>query len=128
MSERQMIQTSNAPQAIGPYVQAVRAGGFLFVSGQVAIDPANGKLIEGGIEEQTSRVLKNISAILEAAGLSLGNVVKTTVYLADLDDFQRMNQTYSQFFENSRPARATVQVARLPLGAKVEIDAIAVEG
>jgi 2-iminobutanoate/2-iminopropanoate deaminase len=121
------IETTNAPRAIGPYVQAVRANGFIFVSGQIALDPETGKVVEGDIEAQTDRVLKNIAAILEAAGSGLENVVKTTVYLADLGDFQQMNQVYGQYFVDWKPARATVEVSRLPLGVKVEIDAIALD-
>jgi 2-iminobutanoate/2-iminopropanoate deaminase len=119
------IQTTQAPRAIGPYVQAVRAGGFLFLSGQLAIDPPTGKLIGGDIRVQTERVLKNVTAILQAAGSSLSKVVKTTVYLADMDDFQHMNEVYTGFFSEWKPARTTVQVCRLPLGAKLEIDAVA---
>ena len=122
------IRTSAAPAAIGPYSQAIVAGGWLFASGQIAIDPGSGKLVKGDITAQTERVMRNLSAILEAAGSSLDQVVKTTVYLADLDDFGAMNEVYARFMGNHRPARATVQVARLPGNAGVEIDAIAVHG
>lgn len=119
------IHTQHAPSAIGPYVQAVRAGAFLFISGQVPIDPTTGRLIEGDIQAQTERVLSNLAAILQAANLSLEHVVKTTVYLTDLDEFAQMNEVYARYFSTWRPARATVQVSRLPLGAKVEIEAVA---
>ncbi len=122
---KQNIQTPNAPAAIGPYVQAVSTGGFLFLSGQIALDPQTGELISGEIEAQTRRVLENLRAVLEAAGSSLERVVKTTVYLADLSDFSRMNEVYGRFFEQSKPARSTVQAARLPRDARIEIDAIA---
>jgi 2-iminobutanoate/2-iminopropanoate deaminase len=122
------IHTQHAPNAIGPYVQAVRAGQFLFLSGQVAIDPATGQLIDGDIQAQTERVLNNLSAILQAANLSLERVVKTTVYMADLNEFTQMNEVYGRYFSTWKPARATVQVSRLPLGAKVEIEAVAMIG
>ncbi|UCD47805.1 MAG: RidA family protein [Deltaproteobacteria bacterium] len=122
---RQTVRTENAPAAIGPYSQAVVSGGFLFCSGQIPLDPATGKMIEGGIEEQTERVLRNLAAVLESGGGSLRSVVKTTVYLADLSDFPAMNEMYGRFFPESPPARATVQVAKLPAGALVEIDAVA---
>jgi len=122
---REPVATEKAPRAIGPYSQAVRAGGFVFCSGQIPIDPATGALVPGGIEEQTRRVLENLAAVLEAGGSSLAQVVKTTVYLADLGDFQRMNAVYAGFFPKAPPARATVQAARLPAGALVEIDAVA---
>ncbi len=122
---RQTVRTENAPAAIGPYSQAVVSGGFLFCSGQIPLDPATGKMIEGGIEEQTERVLRNLAAVLESGGGSLRSVVKTTVYLADLSDFPAMNKMYGRFFPESPPARATVQVAKLPAGALVEIDAVA---
>ena len=125
--KRERIATSNGPSAIGPYSQAVVAGELVFVSGQIPIDPARGALVEGDIAAQTDRVMKNLSAILEAAGSSLDKVVKTTVYLADLNDFTVMNETYGKYFKADPPARATVQVAKLPKGAAVEIDAIAVK-
>ena len=125
---RETVKTGNAPAAIGPYSQAVRSGGFLFCSGQIPLEPATGKIVEGGIEAQTERVLRNLEAVLAAGGASLARVVKTTVYLADLADFPRMNEVYGRFFSNQPPARATVQVAKLTAGALVEIDAIAETG
>ncbi|MBI3951080.1 MAG: RidA family protein [Acidobacteria bacterium] len=122
----EVVETAQAPRAIGPYVQAVRVGDFLFLSGQVGIDPATAQIVEGGIREQTGQVLKNISAVLQAAHSSLGKVLKTTVYLTDLNEFQQMNEVYGRYFSDWKPARATVQVSRLPLGAKVEIEAVAV--
>ena len=119
------VQTENAPQAIGPYSQAVKASGLVFASGQIPIDPATGVVIEGSIAEQTERVLNNIKAVLEAAGSSLERVVKTTVFLADLSDFGEMNEAYGRFFVEVPPARSTVEVSRLPRDARVEIDAIA---
>ena len=123
--EKKPIQTSEAPSAIGPYSQAIRIGDFLYTSGQIALNPKNMEMMNGEIEEETEWVLKNIEAILKAGGLSLDHVIKTTVYLTDLGEFSRMNQVYEKFFENTKPARACVQVAALPKGAKVEIDAIA---
>ncbi len=122
---RKTVQTEKAPAAIGPYSQAVRSGGFLFCSGQIPVDPATGKMVGGGIEVQTERVLKNLSAILESGGASLESVVKTTVYLADLSDFPAMNKVYGTFFRENPPARATIEAAKLPAGALVEIDAVA---
>lgn len=119
------IATPKAPAAIGPYSQGIRANGFLFLSGQVALDPASGKLVDGDIRAQTERVLKNLEAVLAAAGSSLEAVVKTTVFLADFNDFAAMNEVYGGFFPENPPARATVQVARLPRDSKVEIDLIA---
>jgi 2-iminobutanoate/2-iminopropanoate deaminase len=123
---RKAVQTERAPKAIGPYSQAIGAGGLLWVSGQIPIDPATGTLVEGGIEEQTRRVLLNISAILEAGGASLDRVVKVSVYLASLAEFDAMNRVYTTFFPSVPPARATVEVACLPRGARVEIDAVAI--
>ncbi len=123
--ERQAVHSDKAPKAIGPYSQAIRVGNFVFCSGQTPIDPATGKLVEGGIEEQTRRVLQNLSVVLEAAGTSLSRVVKTTVFLMDMNDFQRMNAVYAEFFPSTPPARSTVQVARLPRDASVEIEVIA---
>lgn len=122
---RDVIITSRAPKPIGPYSQAIRAGGFLFVSGQVAIDPDTGQMVEGDIEQQTARVLENLKNILEAAGSSLEAVVKTTVYLKDMGEFSRMNAVYARAFTHEPPARSTVEVARLPRDCKVEIDVIA---
>lgn len=125
--KREKISTSQGPSAIGPYSQAIAAGDLVFVSGQIPIDPATGTLVQGDIAAQTDRVLRNLSAILEAAGASLGRVVKTTVYLTDLGDFEAMNAAYARHFPGGEPpARATVQVSRLPKGVAVEIDAIAV--
>ena len=122
---KEIIATESAPRAIGPYSQAVRAGNLIFASGQIPIDPATGEFVSGEIAEQTEQVLRNISAVFEAAGASLNQVVKTTVFLADMDDFTAMNDVYARFFGEHRPARATVQAARLPRDAKVEIEAIA---
>ncbi len=123
--DRTVISTPNAPQAIGPYVQAIRAGGLVFVSGQLAVEPATGQLIDGDIGAMTRRIFANLNAVLEAAGSSLAKVVKVTVFLADMDDFQAMNQVYAEFFPASPPARSTVQVARLPREARIEVEAIA---
>ena len=125
---RKTVQTEKAPAAIGPYSQAVLTGGFLFCSGQIPIDPATGKMVEGGIEIQTERVLRNLAAVLEEGGTSLQSVVKTTVYLADLSDFTAMNGVYGTFFTENPPARATIEAAKLPAGALVEIDAVASVG
>ena len=122
---KSVIATSHAPAAIGPYSQAVQCGPWIFVSGQIPLDPATGKIVENDIAAQTERVLKNLAAILEAAGAGLAQVVKTTVYLRDLNEFTRMNEVYARFFAERPPARATVEVARLPRDVKVEIDAIA---
>lgn len=124
--ERRIIQTENAPKAIGPYSQAVRTGDMIFCAGQVGFDPATMKLVEGDVAAQTRRALTNLSHVLEAAGSSLSRVMKTTVFLADLNDFQAMNAVYAEFFPEQPPARSTVQVARLPASALVEIEAIAV--
>lgn len=122
------VETKDAPAAIGPYSQAVRAGDHLFLSGQVPIDPATGELVQGDIATQTERVLDNLAAVLAAGGASFAKVVKTTIYLVDLGDFQAVNATYAKRFTSAPPARATVQVAALPKGARVEIDAIAYLG
>ena len=127
-STREPVRTDKAPAAIGPYSQAIRCGGFLFCSGQIPLDPGTGKIVDGGIAAQTDRVLRNLEAVLSAAGLSFAAVVKTTVYLADLGDFPAMNAVYGKFFAADPPARATVQAAKLPAGALVEIDAIASTG
>ncbi len=127
MRKRAVVSTSEAPAAIGPYSQAMAAGGMVFCSGQVALDPATGSLIEGGVEEQTKQVLKNLAAVLKAGGASFETVVKTTIFLADMDDFAKVNAIYAEAFGESRPARATVQVSRLPLDVRVEIDAIALQ-
>ncbi len=125
---REKIQTGAAPQAIGPYSQAISANGFVFASGQIPIDPSTGQFVGGGIAEQTEQVLRNLAAVLEAAGSGLDRVVKTTVFLADMEEFVAMNEVYGRFFNNEPPARATVQAARLPRDARVEIDAIALMG
>ena len=122
---RQAVTTASAPKAIGPYSQAVKAGNLLFVSGQIPIDPATGELLQGDVALQTHRVIQNLSEILKAAGSSLDAVVRTTVYLADMNEFAAMNEVYGSYFNAPAPARATVQVARLPRDAKVEIDVIA---
>jgi 2-iminobutanoate/2-iminopropanoate deaminase len=122
---KQIIQTEDAPQAIGPYSQAVVAGGLVFASGQIPLDPQTGEFVAGGTAEQTEQVLRNLTAVLEAAGSSLAQVVKTTVYLADMGDFAAMNEVYGRYFQHEPPARATVQAARLPRDARVEIDVIA---
>ena len=126
--KREAVKAAGAPAAIGPYSQAVRAGGLLFCSGQIPLDPSTGKIVDGGIEAQADRVLLNLEAVLTAGGATLGSVVKTTVYLVDLGDFSAMNGIYGKFFPEDPPARATVQVAKLPAGARVEIDAIATLG
>lgn len=123
---KEIVATERAPRAIGPYSQAVRSGNFLFASGQIPIDPATGEFVAGGITEQTEQVMRNVSAILEAAGAGLQQVVKTTVFLADMDDFTAMNEVYGRYFGDNPPARATVQAARLPRDARVEIEAIAI--
>jgi len=123
--EREIVATDKAPAAIGPYSQAIRVDSTVFASMQVAIDPVTGKLVEGDIIVQTQQVLTNLKAVLEAAGSSLAHVVKTTVFLANIDDFAAMNQVYAGFFPENAPARSTVQVAKLPLSALVGIDAVA---
>jgi 2-iminobutanoate/2-iminopropanoate deaminase len=122
---REPVKTSNAPAALGPYSQAIKVGEFVYTSGQVAIDPATGEFIGGDIAEQTERVLKNVAAVLEAAGSNLDQVVKTLVFLADMNDFAAMNEVYGKFFTGAPPARSTVQVARLPKDARIEIEAVA---
>jgi 2-iminobutanoate/2-iminopropanoate deaminase len=119
------ISTAGAPNAIGPYSQAISANGFLFTAGQVALDPATGELVTGGIAEQTTRALENLRAVLKAAGSGLDQVVKTTVFLVDMADFSEMNEVYGRVFGAHRPARSTVAVAALPKGARVEIEVIA---
>ena len=125
---KEIIKTESAPHAIGPYSQAVRAGGFVFCSGQIPIDPETGQFVEGGIREQTDRVLRNLIAVLEAAGTGLDRVVKTTVFLSNLNDFGAMNEVYAMFFDESCPARSTIEAGRLPRDARVEIEAIALAG
>ena len=123
--EKKIIATSKAPAAIGPYSQAIKVGNFLYTSGQISLDPETMEMVTGSIEIETEKVLQNLEAILMEDGLSLNHVIKTTVYLSDLGDFSKMNQVYENFFSDNKPARACVQVAALPKGAKVEIDAIA---
>ena len=123
---KEIISTENAPGAIGPYSQAVKTNGMVFCSGQIPIDVATGEFVSTDVAEQTEQVLKNLSAVLEAAGTSLNNVVKTTVFLADMNDFAAMNDVYAKYFSENKPARATVQAAGLPRGARVEIECIAV--
>lgn len=124
---REVISTKDAPQAIGPYSQAIKANGFVFVSGQVAIDPATQQVITGDVSAQTDRVLRNLSEILEAAGSGLGKTVRATVFLKNMADFTAMNQVYGKYFSSVPPARSTVEVARLPKDVLVEIDVIALE-
>ncbi len=125
---KQIVRTEAAPQAIGPYSQAVVAGGLVFASGQIPTDPATGQFVEGGVAEQTRQVLRNLSKVLEAAGTGLERVVKTTVFLADMNDFAEMNEVYGSFFGENPPARSTVEAARLPRDARVEIDVVALAG
>lgn len=123
--DKRIIATDAAPKAIGPYAQAVAAGGFLFVSGQIPLDPKTGSLVEGPIADQARRVMDNLQAVLQAAGASFNDVVKATVYLVDLNDFAAVNDVYGEYVGDSPPARATVQVAALPRGARVEVELIA---
>lgn len=123
---KQVISTEKAPGAIGPYSQAIKAGNMVFCSGQIPLDPATGEFVSADVSEQTEQVFKNLIAVLEAAGAGLGDVVKTTVFLADMGEFAAMNDVYSRYFTDNKPARATVQAARLPRDARVEIDCIAV--
>ncbi len=122
---QKFIETDRAPRPIGPYSQAVCANGFIFLSGQIPLDPETGLVANGGIEAQTHRVIKNIAAVLEAAGANLGRVVKTTVFLANMDDFPRFNEIYAEYFGETKPARATVQATRLPKDVLLEIEAVA---
>ena len=124
----QPVTTTSAPAAIGPYSQAIRAGDFVFLSGQIPLDPASGEIVGGGIAEQAHQVLKNLGAVLTAAGASYAHVVKTTVYLADMGEFAAVNKIYAEYFGAPAPARATVQAARLPRDVRVEIDAVAYVG
>jgi 2-iminobutanoate/2-iminopropanoate deaminase len=123
---REIVSTDKAPGAIGPYSQAIKTGGMIFCSGQIPIDPETGEFVSNDIAEQTEQVLKNLAAVLDAGGAGLGNVVKTTVFLADMSDFAAMNEVYGRYFSENKPARATVQAARLPRDARVEIECIAV--
>jgi 2-iminobutanoate/2-iminopropanoate deaminase len=122
---KEIIQTEHAPRAIGPYSQAIKANGLVFASGQIPTDPQTGQFVPGGIQEQTEQALKNLAAVLEAAGSSLDRIVKTTDFLADMNEFSAMNEIYGKFFSENPPARATVEAARLPRDARVEIEAIA---
>ena len=124
---REVVSTKDAPQAIGPYSQAIKANGFIFTSGQIAIDPATQQVVAGDVAAETDRALRNLSEILEAAGSGLGKVVRSTVFLKNMNDFAAMNQVYGQYFSSDAPARSTVEVARLPKDVLVEIDAIALE-
>ena len=128
MQDRRTVSTSDAPAAIGPYSQAIVHGGLVYCSGQVALDPASGALVTGGIEVETRQVLKNLGSVLAASGSGLERVLKTTVYLQRIDDFAKMNAVYGTFFAKDPPARATVEVAKLPRGALVEIDCVAALG
>ena len=128
MGSLQAVTTPHAPGAIGPYSQGILAGGFLFLSGQIPLDPATGQIVPGGIAEQTHQVLKNLGAVLTAGGAGYTNVTKTTVYLQDMADFAAMNDVYATYFTAPAPARATIQAAALPRGVKVEIDVVAYVG
>jgi len=125
---KEIITTERAPRAIGPYSQGVKAGGFVFLSGQIALDPATGELVAGGIATETERIMENIAGVLTAAGLGFGDVVKSTIYLTDLSDFGVVNEIYGRRFPSAAPARSTVQVAALPRGAAVEVEIIALAG
>ena len=124
-AEKVIVETEEAPEAIGPYSQAVGYNGMLFLSGQVAIDPDSGEMVDGGIQEQVTQVMSNLSAVLEAAGVNFSHVIRTTIYLADMDDFETVNEIYGRFFDTNPPARATVEVESLPRDAAVEVDLIA---
>jgi 2-iminobutanoate/2-iminopropanoate deaminase len=126
--KREIIATQKAPAAVGPYSQGVKVNDFIFTAGQIPLNPETGKLVEGGIEEQTRQVMENLANVLEAAGTGLDQVVKTTIFTTDLADFAAINQVYGSFFTGDPPARSTVQVAALPLGARVEIEVVAVAG
>lgn len=125
---KQPIKTPRAPATIGPYSQGVRAGGFIFISGQIPLDPTSGEVVNGDVAQQTDRVMRNIRAILDDSGGTLEDVVKTTIFLADMNDFATVNEVYGRYFSSEPPARATVQVARLPKDVKVEIEAVAYVG
>lgn len=126
--EKEIINTGNAPAAAGPYSQAVRVGDLVYTAGQVAMDPASGQVVEGDVQVQTRQVLRNLQAVLQAAGSDLAHVVKTTVFLQNMDHFAAMNEAYAGFFGEAPPARSAVEVARLPLGVLVEIEAVAIVG
>ncbi|MGD8698869.1 MAG: RidA family protein [Gemmatimonadales bacterium] len=125
MSDRKRVHTDGAPAAIGPYSQAVIAGGFVFTAGQIGLEPETGEMVEGGVEAQAVRALENLKAVLEAAGVSLNDVVKTTLFLADMGDFATVNEIYARYFEQPFPARSAIQVGGLPKGGLIEIEAIA---
>jgi 2-iminobutanoate/2-iminopropanoate deaminase len=125
---KETVTTDKAPGAIGPYSQAIKAGNFVFCSGQIPIDPATGEFVSDDVAQQTDQVLNNLQNVLEAAGSSLDNVVKTTVFVADMNDFAAMNEVYGRYFDGNKPARATVQAARLPKDARVEIECVALVG
>ncbi len=125
MADRERVHTDGAPGAIGPYSQAIVSGGFVYTAGQIGLDPSTGEFVTGGVEAQAERVLQNLSAVLEAAGSSMSDAVKTTMYLADMSDFAAVNEIYGRYFTEPFPARSAVQAAALPKGARVEIDAIA---
>ncbi len=125
MSELKAVSTDGAPAALGPYSQAIISGDLVFTAGQIALDPTTGELVDGGVAAEAERVLENLSAVLQAAGCSMADVVKTTVYLADLGDYAAVNEVYARYFSEPHPARSAVQTAGLPLGARLEIDAIA---
>lgn len=124
--KKKVIQTEKAPKAIGPYSQAIQAGNFLFLSGQIPLDPVTGELVKGDIRQQTERVLKNLNGILESQKLSMGNVAKVTIFLKDMGDFSQVNEVYATYFPSSPPARSTVEVSRLPRDVDIEIEAIAI--
>ncbi|MDM8520400.1 RidA family protein [Anaerolineales bacterium HSG6] len=124
-NQRNVISTNLAPAAVGPYSQAIQTGNLIYTAGQIPLVPETGKMVEGGIQAQTNQVMKNLSNILDAAGSSLANIVKTTIFVTDLADFATINEIYGSFFDGAPPARSTVQVAALPLGSQVEIEAIA---
>ena len=124
---KKVIHTDHAPAAVGPYSQAIVANGFVFTAGQIPLIPSEGKMLEGDVQDQTRQVLENLSAVLEEANSSLDNVIKTTIFLDSMDDFAKVNEVYGEFFSSNPPARSTVEVARLPLGALVEIDAVALQ-
>ncbi len=123
--KKKIVNTASAPAAVGPYSQAVRVGKLVYTAGQIPLDPATGKVVDGDVSVQTERVLQNLKAVVEAAGSSLSQVIKTTVFLQDMNDFAAMNKVYSQFFTENPPARSAVEVAALPLGVQVEIEAVA---
>ncbi len=127
-TQRSVVRTEAAPGAIGPYSQAIVAGNLVFCSGQIPLDPASGQIVEGAIEEQTRQVLNNLTAVLKAAGTTMDRIVKTTIFLADMNDFAAVNAVYGEYFGSEPPARSTVQVARLPRDVRVEIEAIALKG